>query len=138
MPQSMLYPPLLDESLGESLAPWLTRSVNDYFAAIVWEPLPPPLPIVAHPEAPPLTLAMTVVEYFANFPWGGSVATPDDDLTTMPLTTMPLTTVSAPPSDDDEMNFEELFAASFDDRMQPDSGDPAPSGPSLTDFSDFL
>jgi hypothetical protein len=148
MAHSMVYP----ATPAERLAPWLQRSVTDYFATIAWEPLPPPLPTVTDPAAPPLTLSMSVVEYFANFPWGGSVPEAASKLAALPdlgalsalahepaFDALGLNESCFDAASSEQVSFEELFAASFDDVVEPDSGDPvAPSGPSLADFSDFF
>ncbi len=75
---SMTYPPLVHDAATP--AAWLQRSVHDYFSAIAWVPLPvspiaPPAD-AAPPNSVPLSLDLSVVQYFANLPWSGVVAVP--------------------------------------------------------------
>lgn len=130
---SMTYPPLVHDAATS--APWLQRSVNDYFSTIAWVPLPvSPIapPSDAAPVASaPLSLDLSVVQYFANFPWSGVVVVPVVDATA-PIDPEPMLD---PAAIADWLD----FAPTVDPAAQPlptkatltDSG-------SLADFSDFF
>jgi hypothetical protein len=82
---SMTYPPLVHDAATP--AAWLQRSVNDYFGTIAWVPSPvsPPAPATPSAAAPsnpvPRSLDLSVVQYFANFPWSGMAVVPVVDPT---------------------------------------------------------
>jgi hypothetical protein len=133
---SMTYPPLVHDAATS--APWLQRSVNDYFSAIAWVPLPvsPSLsdaPADTNPAAAanpvPLSLDLSVVQYFANFPWTGAAAVPVV-AATEPIGPEPMLD---PAAIADWLD----FAPTVDPEALPTKATPADSG-SLADFSDFF
>jgi hypothetical protein len=80
-------PSITDPTTTIDGAEWLQRSVCEYFKAIAWEPPPvvdtPPTinPVIpADAPAPSVTfvpsLDLSVVQYFANFPWNGLAVAP--------------------------------------------------------------
>ncbi len=124
---SMTYPPLVYDAATP--AAWLQRSVNDYFSAIAWVPLPV-APLSAAPSNPArLSLDLTVVQYFANFPWSGAVAEP--------VVTAPAPIGPAPMLDPAAIADWLDFAPTIDPEALPTQATPADSG-SLADFSDFF
>ncbi len=129
---SMIYPPLVHDAA--TAAPWLQRSVNDYFSAIAWVPLPiaslSAAPSAAAPSNPPLlSLDLSVVQYFANFPWSGAVA--------VPVVAAPEPIGPAPMLDPAAIADWLDFAPTVDPAALPTKATPADSG-SLADFSDFF
>jgi hypothetical protein len=121
---SMTYPPTTSER-----SEWLQRSVTAYFATLTWT-----APIAAAPAAtaadqPPRSLDLSVVQYFANFPWGGAAAVPagPQDPTAAPEGMLDPATIG------DWLDFEPTVdpEAILDGASQDDSG-------SLADFSDFF
>jgi hypothetical protein len=134
MTASMTYPtaPATDE--------WLQRPVREYFGAIVWAPAPPAIAVAVPAAAtaiarPPVSLDLTVVQYFAHFPWDGPVAAV--------ATAVAIPDKSPPPAMIPDAQIDSALAelldfeptvdpeALLDVASQDDSG-------SLADFSDFF
>jgi endonuclease/exonuclease/phosphatase (EEP) superfamily protein YafD len=123
---SMTYPPTTSER-----SEWLQRSVTAYFATLTWT-----APIAAAPAAtaadqPPRSLDLSVVQYFANFPWGGAAA-----VLAAPAGAQDAAAPDAmldPATIGDWLDFEPTVdpEAILDGASQDDSG-------SLADFSDFF
>ncbi|MBE9028980.1 hypothetical protein IQ266_04280 [filamentous cyanobacterium LEGE 11480] len=63
----MIYPPVTE---ANAQAEWLQRSVTEYFASVTWAAMGTSK-LDAIREEIPLSLDMSVVQYFANFAWGG-------------------------------------------------------------------
>jgi hypothetical protein len=130
---SMTYPPLVHDAATP--APWLQRSVNDYFGAIAWVPLPvsPIAPATSADAASsnpaPLSLDLSVVQYFANFPWTGAAVVPVIDATE-PIAPEPMLD---PAAIADWLD----FAPTVDPEALPPKATLTDSG-SLADFSDFF
>jgi hypothetical protein len=123
---SMTYPPLVHDAATP--AAWLQRSVNDYFGTIAWVPLPvsPSLP-VPPADQPPLSLDLSVVQYFANFPWSGAAAV------SSVAAAIELEPMLDPAAIADWLD----FAPTVDPEAMPNQTAPTDSG-SLADFSDFF
>jgi hypothetical protein len=130
---SMTYPSLVHDAATP--AAWLQRSVNDYFSAIAWVPSPdsppaPATPSAADPSNPaPLSLDLSVVQYFANFPWTGAAA--------VPVVSTPAPIAPEPMLDPAAIADWLDFAPTVDPEALPTKATPADSG-SLADFSDFF
>jgi hypothetical protein len=133
MTATMTYPP------APPTDAWLQRPVIDYFGTIVWAPTPPPIvtPIAPPAALPPVSLDLTVVQYFAHFPWDGPAAV-------TPATVAELTPdASLPPAMIPDAQIDSALAEllDFEPTVDPeallDAASQDDSG-SLADFSDFF
>lgn len=123
----MVYPDVESTASDQSTAAWLQQSVGEYFVAMVWEATMVP-PIARQPTRQ-RSLDMTVVQYFASFPWADGAPTIRSEATP--------TTV--PTVEDLDRSLAELlaFEPTVDSNGVWDISSHADSG-SLADFSDFF